>query len=481
MLYMLPTPKSCEVLREDTHTLPLAIFSDIEEWKDSVDAFRESFRKIFDCPLPKGEPAGILLVKDDTLGVDQYRIDSTEHLVLSASSKEGISYALASALQLLSCCAGELSVPSVRIYDYPDKEYRSFMLDSVSRFHPMDKLLKYVDLCFFYKIKYLHLHFADGAAYAYPSKAFPKLPTPKRHYTREQMAQLARYASARGITLIPEFECPGHANSLNRAYPEIFANRLDGDIGEYYTENGDRLVPDALVCAGSEKAFEGVRTLLAEIAELFPDSPYIHIGGDEAAHEIWNSCPACRAYMQEKGIADTKALYSEYVGRVANCVLELGRTPIVWEGFPKESAHYVPKETVVIAWESHYQLAPELLENGFRIVNCAWQPTYFVPSLTHRWGPGELLDWNVYEWQHWWEESAAYQNPIRVEPTDAVLGAGLCSWGLGYDLLITRILENFPAFSEKLWNVDGEMDFKTFYQIFKGVGGKGADLVLDRE
>ena len=50
------------------------------------------------------------------------------------------------------------------------------------------------------------------------------------------------------------------------------------------------------------------------------------------------------------------------MGRVAAYVLTLGKTPIVWEGFPKESSHYVPKETVVIAWESHYQLAQDLLD-----------------------------------------------------------------------------------------------------------------------
>ena len=185
--------------------------------------------------------------------------------------------------------------------------------------------------------------------------------------------------------------------------------------------------------------------------------------------------------MKKHGLKDSGELYSEFVGRVASCVLSLGKTPIVWEGFPKESSHFVPKETIVIAWESHYQLAPDLLENGFRIINASWQPTYFVPSLVHRWGPKDLLDWDPHLWLHWWEHSAAHETPIQIEPTDALLGASLCAWGISYDLLISRLMENLPAFSQSTWSPDqkGDLDYETYNAIYKSITDKASKLILD--
>jgi hypothetical protein len=72
--------------------------------------------------------------------------------------------------------------------------------------------------------------------------------------------------------------------------------------------------------------------------------------------------------MQAQGISSEKELYSEFIARVTQAVIDLGRTPIVWEGFPKVGAERIPRETIVIAWESHYHLVHDLLEEGFRVI-----------------------------------------------------------------------------------------------------------------
>ena len=480
MINLLPTPKFYEYKSEEYHRIPMILYTDVTEWADIAEAFTESFEKIYEQELPIASPAGILLCYDPAVAENAYELDSTDRLVIRASAREGVCYGIATALQLMQVKGSELLVQSVCIKDYPDKDFRAFMIDVGFRWHPFDKMLKYVDLCFFYKINHLHLHIADNEVYTLPSKVFPKLPTPRKHYTFEQIAELNRYAKARGIKLVPEFECPGHAKAMNTAYPEVFMNHAEGESGEFYNELGDKIDPVGLVCAGSEKAFNGVKALLSEIAELFPDAPYIHIGGDEAPHQMWEQCRECRAYMKAHGIKDSNELYSEFTGRVARHVLSLGKTPMVWEGFPKESAHYVPKETVVIAWESHYQLCTDLLENGFRIINASWQPTYLVDSLSKRWGPEELLNWNVYNWQHWWPNSVAYLNPINIQPTDMLLGATMCSWGLNYEQHISRLLENFPAFGQRTWQVERTFDYATYKAIFRKVLGKGAALIQDK-
>jgi hypothetical protein len=120
------------------------------------------------------------------------------------------------------------------------------------------------------------------------------------------------------------------------------------------------------------------------------------------------------------------------------------------------------------------------LKNGFKIINASWQPTYFVPSLIHRWGAAELFGWDVNRWEHWWVQSEACEHPIQIEPTENLLGASLCSWGLSYDLVISRLMENFPAFSQTLWSPAQKGDFASYAMIYKSSTNHASKLILDR-
>lgn len=455
MIKCVPIPKQYDIKDEAWHSLAAAICTDVPEWARYAETFAETFAKAHGKALSVGESGGIVLVKNPALADKTYTLDTVGNAaVLAASGAEGILYALATALQLISVREGVLRVQSLTVTDYPDKDFRAAMVDLSRCWHPFDKLLKFVDLCFLYKVKYLHLHFIDDGFYTLPSRVFPKLPSEGHHYSFAEIEQLRVYAADRGVVLIPEIECPGHAFSINRAYPEVFANRIEGEASVLYNESGEAYANDALLCAGSARAFEGLQALITEVVELFPEAPYIHLGGDEANIELWNNCPACRAYMQEQGIADVQELYSDYIGRACAFVLSLGKTPIVWEGFPQKGCERVPRETVVIAWESHYHLAPDLLAAGFRIINASWQPLYIVDSLSRRWSPEDIWHWNVYNWQHWWPHSKAYLNPINVQPSDQVLGAQLSVWECTFEQEFGRTLENLSALSERTWTVE---------------------------
>ena len=477
MIPVIPIPKKYSEYPIAPVSLPVAAQA-APEWGAERKVLDELFLQINSQSLAEA-PGGISLLSDPALTPASYVLDIQDRICLYASDREGMLYGIATLLQLAKVTDGTLTAPAVRVEDYPDKEFRAFMFDPGFAIQPFRLLRKYVDLCFLYKVNYLHVHFADNSFYTLPSKAFPELPSKGHHYSYEQIKQFNDYAASRGIKIIPEFECPGHAELLNKRYREVFGCHSDTGASEFYNELGEKYSSDALLCAGSEKAFDGVKVLLKEIVEMFPDAPYIHIGGDEAQHELWANCADCQAYMQAHGITSTKELYGEYMGRVASYVLSLGKTPMVWEGFPKFTNHYIPKETVVIAWESHYQLAPELLEDGFKIVNASWQPMYLVSSLTKRWTPEDILNWNVYNWQHWWPNSYALLNPITVAPTEQVMGATLCAWGLNYEQLMSRLLENMPAMSERVWTVERKRSFEEYCNAFKKVLNVAAALVQD--
>ena len=453
MLNLVPTPKKCNICNEKFSTVNIGIYTDNPQWQSYIKPFCDAFYTINNVTL-SDEKGGIELYKDDSLKKASYVIKSDGAIRLYASDDEGILYALSSVMQLVRIEKGNVTVQKFEIEDYPEKEYRAFMVDMGRLWHPFDKLLKFVDICFLYKIKYLHLHFIDTGVYSLPSKAFPKLPTEGEHYTFEQIEYLNQYAKDKGIILVPEYECPGHAPQFNRAYPEIFSDTIEGaQDGIYYNELGEVIKSNNIICAGSEKAWEATKLLLKEICDMFPDSPYINIGGDEAKISVWNDCSVCREYMKKHNLADEYELYSEYVARVTSYVLTLGKIPLVWEGFPKKGSEKIPKETIVIAWESYYHMPKDLLNAGFKVINASWQPLYIVPKVDLRWDTFDILKWDVYNWQHWWNKSDAYLNPIHLEPTDNVLGAMLCAWEQTYEQEIQFVTENLSAMSEKLWSV----------------------------
>lgn len=465
---IIPTPKRIQ-RSEGTLSLAFSVSCCYAPWKKHCETVKEMFQKCFRLSLSDGED-GIVLAKDETLPKGHYRIDTTNKAILSASDEEGLLYAIASFLQWVSAESGEgvmqkngrLLVEKAVAEDFPEKDYRGVMVDLARQWHPARTVHCYIDICFMLKLNYLHLHLIDDQRYTLPSKAFPKLNEDGEHYSFEEVASFCEHAKKLGVTLIPEFETPGHAKKLNEAYPEIFANEMENDGGEMISEAGAVITAENVICAGSEKTMGGIRTILEEICEMFPDSPYLHIGGDEANSSAWDSCAHCKKYMKENGIGGVGELYSDFVGRVARLVLDMGRTPIVWEGFPKEGAQRIPKETIVIAWESYYHLAPDLIRAGFKIINCSWSPMYIVPSLLRRWNFADILRWNVYHWQHFWVKSAATLNPIDIPPTEQVWGGQFAIWECTYEQEISRAMENLPALAERTWTVERLLDDDTF-------------------
>ena len=216
MVKILPTPKSCEML-EGCLTLPANLSVLDKTFSPLADAFATAFEKMYELPLSRKE-GGITLEMDPTLPAGHYVCDFSERMRLLASDVDGMRSAVATALQIIEIKDAALACDRLVIRDYPDKDYRALMVDLSRCWHPFHTLLRYVDVCWILKLKYLHLHFIDDPSYTLPSRAFPKLPTPGRHYTEEQIAELNAYAKARGIILIPEIEGDRKSTRLNSSH-----------------------------------------------------------------------------------------------------------------------------------------------------------------------------------------------------------------------------------------------------------------------
>ncbi len=456
--YIIPSPKSINFLATEnaraTVDATISVLSD--KLVGSDKAFADMAKKLYDVEIGVGR--GIVIKENASLAGGEYTLKVADSVIVEAGDIDGATYALSTLIQIMEVCEGGISVPVVEISDKPDCEYRTLMVDLARKWHPFSTLLSYVDLCYLYKIKFLHLHFTDSPSYTLPSDKFPKIPTPDRHYTKAEIAELNEYARVKNIEIIPEFDVPGHARPIVTAYPELFANIPTGaedseDFALFFAD-----IKQNVICVGKEGIMDTLKTLAKEIIDMFPYSRYLHIGGDEANIGEWKNCRTCQEYMAKHGIDGPRPLYTHFIKLMTDVVLELGKTPIVWEGFPREGSEEISRDVIVTAWESYYHLAPELIEEGFKITNASWEPLYTVPAghrvvESGRWYPDDIMDWNLYTWKNWNAKTAAYEKPIVIEPTEQVLGATFCAWENDYDGEIATVRENLAAMSEKVWNI----------------------------
>ncbi len=430
---------------------------------DAYEKYREILHaKKRDCGK---DAVNIEAVCTDNIVYGGYVVDCSDVIRLYASDLTGMNNAFATLLQLED---EDGQIEAVKIEDSPDCEYRGLMIDLARIWHPFEYLLKYVDLCRFYKFSYLHLHFTDTQSYTLPCDTFPLLPTPDRHYTKKQIKELNEYAEARGIKVMPEIDVPGHCDPFLKAYPELFGH--NGIIGFH------------------KEVFEAFDKIIAELCEMFPYSDRIHIGGDEADIKQWLNCEKCREYAKECGIpVDSDARLSSermlamFVRKLSDSVLANFKTPVCWEGFCHDVNYIVSKNTEVFSWENFYQTTPELIEDGYTLINGTWNPNYIVaPDVC--WSVKECFDWDIFSFKPVHPGSPYIKTGLRVPAYDKMIGGQLLSWGdkgavcedkaahLSCELKL--VSERAPATSENTWNIYKIRDFEDFEQSRAALSAK---------
>lgn len=401
---------------------------------------------------------------------DCYNLNVDDFAKLSGHPDNGIHWAIASLLQIAIITPDAVTIPRLSIKDKPASKYRGVMIDLASEWHPLETLYDIVVMCWWYKLKYLHLHFTDDKSWTLPSKRYPCLPTQDRHYSFDQLQALNNFAISHGVTIIPEVDVPGHSRALVKALPELVGNEQAANTS---TTDDEALIHPGMtgdeaqsaLCPGRESTYQFLAEVIDELCEIFPNTPYIHIGADEVNKAPWTNCIHCQDYMKQHEIPDVEELYRHFIVRINECVRQHGKQTIVWEGFKAEGVVDIPRDVIVMEFENHYELPAPLLNAGYELINTSWQPLYIVPTTS--WSAEQILKWHIWRWEHWWEKSLAHPDGIEVKPTNHVLGAGMCSWGLGSDIELPALLPRLPALAERTWNTTAPVDYDTWLERWK--------------
>ncbi len=176
-------------------------------------------------------------------------------------------------------------IPSGKIMDTPNFEYRGSMLDVARHFFSVEDVKKYIDLLAYYKMNMLHLHLSDDQGWRIEIKSWPKLTEiggstevggkAGGFFTQEDYADIVSYAADHYITIVPEIDMPGHTNAASVSYPFLNGN---GKTLKLY--EGTK-VGFSTFDTRKDTVYAFIDDVVREISAITP-GPYFHIGGDES-------------------------------------------------------------------------------------------------------------------------------------------------------------------------------------------------------
>ncbi|GAP89727.1 putative glycoside hydrolase [Rosellinia necatrix] len=380
-------------------------------------------------------------------------------ITIRGASPLGVWWGTRSLIQLAILSKGNL--PYGTSMDSPGWKTRGMMLDAARKFYPSQFVADVCAYMSYFKQNTLHLHLSDN------------LYNNAKIYSREQSLSLyARFrlwsdapevaglnnfknesykevefhglqlaCAARGVTIIPEIEAPGHALPIVQWKPEL---GLSTDLSLLNISHPDTIPT--------------MKTIWRTFFDWF-DSKTVHIGADEYTGEV--------------------SEYNRFVNEMAQFIRDEGNKSVrIWGTFPPkpEYDNNIDTNVSIQHWE-FFEDNPlyDYIENDYSVVNS--DDTFYIVS---KWSESYPQKINVTKtfhgdpasggpWRpHIFDTKNSTNNPARSNK--AVLGAVAPLWNdfgpnatvCGETYYAWR--EGIPALADKQWG--GTLLTEEFVDVF---------------
>lgn len=335
---------------------------------------------------------------DPSLAASSYTLDvTTTGISLSGADETALFHAAQSLLALVQPGVG--SLPVVSVQDAPRFDFRGMHVDVARNFHSVESMQKLMDQMAAYKLNKLHIHLTDDEGWRLQIPSLPELTDVGANrgfaldsdgnvtetaslmpqlgsgpfsnnqgsgfYTSAQFVSLLRYAAARKIDVIPEFDMPAHARAavvamraraVNLGDADDINVRLDdpADTSRYLTiQHYD----DGIMNPCIPGTYNFIEAVIGDVKGMYDQAgvelDIFHMGGDEARNVFtgggfqdvnagdkvsyrgdinrsewdfpWENSPACAALIDSNpGISSREVLQPYFVKEVAQRVADAG-------------------------------------------------------------------------------------------------------------------------------------------------------------
>ncbi|MFG1909917.1 beta-N-acetylhexosaminidase [Kribbella sp. NPDC048928] len=459
---MIPQPTAQQALPDQTFTLEsdATIGLDDAAARAIADQLAVQLRRSTGFALPIQEGTGTIALSTkgaESLGAEGYELRAdASGVVVTAATAEGLFRGVTTLRQLLPAKAdadttqdGPWEIAGTTISDAPRYSYRGVMLDVTRHFFTVDQVKHFIDLVSRYKINQLHLHLSDDQGWRIQVDSWPRLTEyggslqvgggAGGSYTKDDYAEIVRYAGEHYMTVVPEIDTPGHTNAALASYPEL--NK--GDVApELYTETE---VGFSSLAIDKDVTYEFLDEVFREVAEQTPGD-LLHLGGDEA-------------HSTEHGE------YLTFVAKATELVVKNGKRVMGWHEVADGT---LPAGSVVQYWGTEdpkaQVLAQRAVEQGATLVLSPANRSYLDMKYHAETPLG--LDWAglvSVEQSYSWNPATLIPNV----PADAIAGVEAPLWTETLDDLAKvefMVFPRLPGIAELGWSSEEALDWETYQE-----------------
>jgi len=292
----------------------------------------------------------------DLVGQEAYQLYITQDsIILNSNTAEGAFRGIQTIRQIIPATSTDTIadnqvwvIPTGKIIDSPQFEYRGSMLDVARHFFSVEDVKKYIDLLAYYKYNVLHLHLTDDQGWRIEIKSWPRLTEiggstevggeAGGFYNQEEYKDIVAYAAERHIVIVPEVDMPGHTNAASVSYPFLNGN---GKTPELY--EGTQ-VGKSTFDTRKDTVYAFIDDVVREISDITP-GPYFHIGGDESH-------------------VTKKKDYIYFVERVEKIVMKHGKRMIGWDEIGQAD---IDASSISQFWR-HTDFAQNAIKKGMKVI-----------------------------------------------------------------------------------------------------------------
>ncbi|WP_278235288.1 family 20 glycosylhydrolase [Isoptericola sp. AK164] len=390
---------------------------------------------------PAAGPAGAETDERYTLRVADGEILAT------AAAPVGLLHAARTLRQLVvpGTDGAAAAVPAVVVHDAPRYAWRGLSLDVVRHWFGPEDLRAVVDLAASFKLRVLHLHLTDDQGWRIEIPSRPELEKASDnqvgggsagYLTVEDYTALQDYAAQRYVTIVPEFDMPGHVNAATHVYGALTSDGVATDAYDGIEVGFSRLWFD------NPATEPFLRDVIGDLART-TRGPWVHVGGDEV-------------------LTMEREEFARFVELAQRIVREHGKTPIFWQ---EGSRGPVEPGTLLQYWEpkgEEFDRFVAAADAGARFImspgNHAYLDMKYTPEhpLGLEWaGHVELRD--SYDWEP----------TIVIDglPTSSVEGVSAAIWTetlTTRDELFSMLLPRLGAVAEVAWTAAERKDWESF-------------------
>ena len=437
-----------------------------DKLKDGILLFKDEYCDYLDEKVP----FDVIYKKMNNIEAYELYVNK-DGIKIFASNARGVFYATRSLKQLINLKEDKLVISMCEIIDKPKYSYRSFSLDESRHFAGFEEVKKIIDILSLLKIRYLHWHLSDDQGFRVDFKKFPKLYevgakraktmlfSPKSYiydeteyhhaYTEEEILEIIDYAKSRFVSIIPEFDTPGHTKSIVASYPHLHCFGKQVEVFTDVAWNTD------ILCPSKESTYEFLEQLFDEIMRLFKDCEYIHLGGDEVIPTNWEVCEDCKKKMEELGITEPLKLQDYFSERLINIVKKYNKKLIMWADGIHDK---VDKDVILQYWT--WEMIPSMIEkinNGRATIyspccQCYFDNSYVELPLKETYGRGIVL------------------NGLTQKGLGNIFGMECNMWRefiRTNDFMEFMMFPRLHAFSESCWTYKKNLDYSSFKERLK--------------